>query len=323
MSCLDNLVTVGACDTNGTSGFSLMDAAGISQSVLAKIADDSSHSGMALALSKKNIAMLKVKNDFANVMAKNAVSSDLSTITYASGDITRDALALSSNYRGVVMHKATPSERIKKTYIKAIRFIPIDSGNISMRIEDGGEIHSYTIAAVGGVLNTIDMAEINDGADFEVSSSIAKVLFLDNSVQMYGSNITCMQGCNGRLPNPCSWVNGWDGTKYVKTDGFGISVEFYCECDYNEVLCSMSESIVGELIYIAWQIEIMQEHMMSGRFNNLVTYAQDNIKQDWLPYLKHEYSTKWDAFASNFKSLINRFNSDCVKCKGSRWVTNL
>lgn len=324
MSCLDNIVSVGVCDEAGTSGFKLIDAAGISASTLAKIADDDNHTGMSLALSKKTIAIIKVKNDFVNMMVANAVTADVSTISYASGDLTSTLQDTSALYRGVVVHKANPSDRIKKTYLKAIHFIPSASGTINMRIEDGNNVLSFAVAATGGVMNSIDVSTITSNQKpYEVMSGIAKVLILDNGVQLYSSNITCLKGCSGRIPNPCAWVDGWDGSKYVKSNGFGLSVEFNCECDYDEVLCNLANSLVGELVYIAWQIEIMQEQMMSGRFNNIVTYGVEDIRDTWLPSLKAEYKAKWGAVASNIKAIVSKFNSDCVNCRGIKWVTNL
>lgn len=63
--------------------------------------------------------------------------------------------------------------------------------------------------------------------------------------------------------------------------------------------------------------------MMSGRFNNIVTYGVEDIRETWLPSLKAEYKAKWGAVASNIKAIVSKFNSDCVNCRGIKWVTNL
>lgn len=323
MSCLDNIVSLGVCDDVSTSGFRLIDAPGISSNTLSKIANEDNNTGVNLALAKKRLALLKVKNDFLNIMAANAVSSDSSTLSYASGDILQSPLQPSSNYMGVTIHKANASDRIKKCYIKNVHFIPTNSGTVVLRIDDGDTSLSFNVAAIGGLMNSIDLSTLLTDGYYKVISSSAKVTIYGGDVTLLDSSITCLKGCNGRMPNPCAWVDGWDGTKAYKNKGFGVVIEFYCECDYEEVLCNLSDTSVGELIFLAWQIEIMQEHMMSNRFNNIVVYGAEEIRDYWLPSLKAEYKAKWNAFASNFKSVLSRFSSDCVKCKGIKWVTNL
>lgn len=325
MTCLDNIVTLGACgdEEESISGFRLTDAAGISAETLAKIADADTHTGAALAMSKKRIAILKVKNDFTNVMSANAITADISKNIYSSGEITSGSAGLSDQYRGAVIHKVNTADNIRKTYLKTITFVPMVSGTVILRIEDGNTISSYNVAVTGGSINSIDTKTLTGGGYIPILSKSLKVLALNDVIPFQNSQITCLKGCGGSTPNPCAWVDGWTGIGATKTNGYGFVFEFFCDCDYNEVLCGLSDTIIGELVFLAWQIEIMQEHLFSSRFNNIVVYGHEEIKDYWLPQLQSEYRLKWNALADNFKNILSRFNSSCVKCKGIKWVTNL
>lgn len=326
MACLDNIVTVGICDEAEAnfSGFRLIDAPGISQEYLAKIADTDERSGLNLALAKKRIAVLKVKNSFVNTMSSNAVAADISTAIVSSGDFKGTPTALSQNYQGVVIHKARQGDSLKRMFLKTISFIPQSDGVMTLRIEDGYDYYSYNIAVTAGNVNVIDTTTLtSDGGPFEIKSGAVKVLILKSEIALAKSSITCLKGCGGTLPNTCGWVDGWDGVYSVKSDGFGLVVQFNCECDYDELFCNLSSGIVGELVFLAWQMEVMQEHALSNRFSNIVVYQRKEIMDYWLPKLSSEYEKKWEDFAVSFKDIIKNVNSDCIVCKGIKWVVNL
>lgn len=324
-SCLESIVSVGVCrdESESTSGFRLVDAAGISSTTLAKIADSDNPTGIELALSKKKLATLKVRNDFMSMMMTNSVSSDISSKSFSSSSFNDKVVQPSSSYHGVRIHKVNASDKVKRMYLKSVSFIPNISGDVTIRIEDGMNVHNAVVSAVGGLVNTVDVSDITGYGDLSVVSRNVKVLIMHEGIALKGSSVSCMKGCSGRLPNPCGWVDGWSGTTAVKSDGFGLSVDFYCDCDYDMVLCHLSNSVVGELVFIAWQIEIMQEQLLSSRFNSIVVYGREEIKDYWLPSLIGEYKSKWAGLAENIKKYVSSLDSDCVRCKGARWVTNL
>lgn len=323
-TCLDNIVTLGTCDGQSTSGWNLIDAPGISTEMLAKIADIDNGSGYQLAMRKKDLAIRRFRNDFMMVMAQNAVAVDISKQKVPTGNIVQSKGAgIFDGYRGVVIHKAHCEDNIKKVYIESFSFIPKQSGTVRFKISDGVDNYLYDVEVTADQLNTVVLSDITaDKKPLKTNSYSVKIMANNKDIEFYDSNITCLKGCYGKLPNECGWADGWNGKSSEKSKGFGIVVTFYCECDYDEVLCQLSDSLVGELIYIGWQIEILNEQLYSGRFNDLVTYKSDEAEMR-ISELKRDYSIRWNNMVSNFKSLMSRFRSKCTQCKGIKWVSNI
>lgn len=326
MACFDNIVSIGVCadEPPSISGYRLIDAAGISAEGLAKIAGSDDVSGISLAKSKLNIATLRVKNDFLSSLTASNVVSNISTQKYVSGNIQNGIPAgLSQNYRGVTLHAVSQGDIIKRLELESVSFIPLSSGAVVLRLEDGFDAYSYTIQAAAGSLNNVPI-KLLTGTDYYVcKSGTLRVLMLNDVVEVCKSSIVCMKGCGGSMPNPCAWVDGWDGSYAVKSDGFGLSVSFRCNCNYDDIFCQISPTVIGELVFLAWQLEVMQEAAMSDRFNSFVVYRKQDIIEVWLPELAARYKEKWSAFADNFKSTIGSLKSDCINCMGVKWVTNL
>ncbi len=88
----------------------------------------------------------------------------------------------------------------------------------------------------------------------------------------YSSAISCMVGCNGTMPNECGYVTGWSGTGQVKSEGFGISATFGCECDYSQLLCSWSKMFRREIVWWKMRALVQEERLNSDRLNNFTIY---------------------------------------------------
>lgn len=325
MSCLDNIVTTGICpdDSESLSGYRLIDAAGISIRNLAAVANENYIQGIDLALSKKSLAITSVQNDFMANLQLNGVNKNSFNPTYESSIFyPSKVIDASVSERGVVLHKVgVRKSYLRSTKIKEIQVYPLDSGDAEIVIYNKGMRYAWPVSLTAGGVNVFDKDTLTD-FDFEVLGEDAKVLISAPNIRLASAEITCMKGCHGKAPNECGWVDGYNGTSAVKSEGYGVNIVFYCHCDYDKILCDMSKSFVGNLIYLKWQILIFEEQFLSNRFNNWVIYNKDTISNTVLPDLKQQYNDRWSAMVAALPDMLNTYRDECLNCKGIRWVNN-
>lgn len=329
MSCLDNIVSLGYCsdETPSLSGFTLSQAAGISILNLADTATETYGQGIAMAEAKKTLSILQVKNDFIGALQANKIVTTISEPTYQSSVFNTSVNnGTYAGYRGITVHKSGTYRggRLRKTFIKSIQLYPLSSGETTINIEDGYNSYSYAVEVVGGQVNTFNEDNL-DNFPFVMAENFDTIrITVDNTNIAFASSvITCMKGCNGTVPNPCGWVDGWDGTRAIKAEGYGINVEFYCQCDYEQVLCDLAKSFMGELIWLKWQINIFDEQYKSNRFTDWVVYGHEEIQKVILPDLERQYNNKWNALMNGVFGILQTYKDDCLNCRSIRWRTNV
>lgn len=327
MACIDNIVTLGICPDEATSesGFELIKAAGISPKNLANTANETYQSGVELALEKKEIALVRFRNDFIGALQANNVVTTISDPVYDSSIFqTSINNGTYAGYRGVTAHVSSGYKgRLRQTIIKAIQVFPFASGDAVLNINDGYNSYSYAITLVGGSVNTFDEDSL-DGFPFifAPTSKNVRVTIDNTSIAFASTKITCMLGCNKSIPNECAWVDGWDGTRAVKEEGYGINLQFYCHCNYEQVICDLSKSFTGELIWLKWQMEIFQEQLYSNRFTNLVIYNTEQTEAH-LKELERQYVNKWNAMMNGIFGILQTYKDDCLNCRGIKRVPNI
>lgn len=330
MSCLNKIVTLGLCpdEEESLSGFKLIQAAGISQKVLADIANETYIKGANLAMEKKSVAIAKVKNDFLAALQSNGVVTQMTNPTYSAGVFnTSKNTNRGAAPRGIRFHKAAYRGSLRKTFITAVQCYPLQSGNgkIKIILERNGfnTTYSWDVAFVANQLNVFDK-DIIEEFPFEIPADCKSCrVVTEAELDFCSTKITCLKGCNGSLPNPCGWIEGWDGSKAVKDEGYGVNVEFQCVCDYEKILCDLSKSFSGELIYLKWQMEVFEEAAGTNRFNNLVIYGAEQIRETILPNLSSQYVSRWNALMAGTFDILKTYRDECLNCRGIRWKTNM
>lgn len=326
--CLSSIVALGACPDEGPSksGFLLLNAPGISIKGLADTANENYMTGANLAMKKKDLALLQVKNDFLGALQANKVVPFISAPTHTAGlFVPNTDMGTYAGERGVTLHKNVSYRgSLRVTYIKSIQLFPLASGSATLKIYDGNNVYTYAITLVANQINTFDETQLS-GFPFAVSgsSSAVRVLISNAAISFSSIDIKCLKGCGGSMPNECGWIDGWDGTGAVKSEGYGINVEFYCECDYEKVMCDLSNSFMGELVWLQWQIKIWEDHYLTNRFNNWTTYNRDDIKDNVIPNLYNKYNAKWNDMMSGLISVLQTYRDDCLQCRGIRRMTNV
>jgi hypothetical protein len=318
MGCLENIVTLGACqDAEASlSGFTLMQAPGISLTGLDEIANENYVQGVKMAMEKKQLTITQVKNDFIGALTGNKIATKLAYLTYDTSEFKGATLDNFNGERGLTVYKVNKYRgRLRKTRITQIQLFPANSAdNIAVKIYDNGLVSTYPVNLVANQINTINVLH-------EIQGNFARVL-VDNSIfQPKSASLTCMLGCNGTTPNECGYTKGWDGGKEVKSEGFGVNVKFSCVCDYEQILCDLAKGFVGEIIWLKWQINIFEEQLRSNRFSHMVVYNQESLK-DQIQTLENKYAEKWNALMGGLFDILKSYHDDCLDCRGIRWVTN-
>lgn len=327
MACYDDIVTLGLCPDDGTptSGFELIKAPGISLKNLGDIASDSYIKGSELAMEKKSQALTIFKNDFIGALQANQVVATISEPVYNSSVINQYSnKGTYAGYRGLTLNKASSYRgTLRQTIIKSVQCYPLASGDTVLLLDDGINTYSYPITLVANQVNTFNEDNLS-GFPFVIrdTANAIRVTIDQTQIAFASAELTCGIGCNGGLPNPCGYVEGWDGTAKIKGEGYGINLEFYCSCNYEQVLCDLSKSFSGELIWLKWQILIFQEHRMSNRFSSMVIYNKEQT-EEWLKELERQYVNKWNSMMQGLFGILKTYKDDCLNCRDARWITNI
>lgn len=329
MSCdINQIVTLGICpdEAESISGFTLMQAAGISPRNIANIATDLDTSGVTMAMKKKELAIRQFRNDFYGALQTNNVVAQLPKTKYETSyfkpEVSKGTYA---GDRGVIVHKNSRYKgALRSTKIESVQLYPLASGETTLKIVLGAQTYAYDIEVVANQINVFD-GDTLDGFPFEVPYQYENVkVFVDSTEIAFASSfISCKKGCNGQQPNECGWAEGWDGTARSKSEGFGVNVIFYCECEYDKVICDMANSFTGELMWLKWQIAIFEEQVLSNRFDNWVVYNHEEIRDKLLPSLQNAYEQKWNSMMAGLLGILRNYRDDCLDCRGIRRKPNI
>lgn len=313
------------CPDEGASlsGLTLLQAAGISSNNLANIADEDVVTGAALAMEKKALSIIQVRNDFIGALQTNNVVTDVNHPVYDTAFFLPETSIGTNTNRGIWLHKSGRYKgSLRKTYLKAIQVYPLGTGSGTITIYDGVSEYEYEVNLVGNQINTFD-ADSLDGFPFQINENSAGVKVLITAGMAFASSkITCKTGCNGSLPNPCGWADGWNSAASVREEGYGVNVQFYCECDYEQILCNLSKSYAGELIWWKWQANIFREQQKSNRFDNWVIYKTEDSDK-WIADAENNYNRVWNNLMAGMPGILKTYRDDCLSCKGIRWKTNI
>src|SRR5690606_8222476 len=100
MSCIDSLVTTGICpdEPSPTSGFTIIQAPGISMINMAKIATETYTSGLQLLKEKKKLAIAQMTNDFIREINSMNVIASLDNRRYDTSDFQGVDMGVSPNF---------------------------------------------------------------------------------------------------------------------------------------------------------------------------------------------------------------------------------
>jgi hypothetical protein len=326
MNQLCNIISVrntcGGETSESLSGLDLMDAPEISVLNLAHIANEEYVTGLNLARQKAAQAHTLVRNDLMSALAANHVIPELTAKRHTTGEF-KPAISFpaESKERGLTLYKnARIRGHLKKLRIHTVKLYPLaNATNAILKIYDdysGGIVSTYNIDLTANEVNSFNI-------NYEVKGSFARVLLDGNDIPMASAYLTCFTGCNGTMPNNCGYTKGWYDDKEISgKEGFGIALDFSCECDYEQLLCDMPKTYIGEIIWLKARVLLMEEHLRSNRMNNWVIYGREETQQ-YLTDVENQYHEKWKIFINAMPGLLKQYKDDCLQCNGIQWVVNL
>ncbi|KAB1228448.1 hypothetical protein [Chryseobacterium viscerum] len=314
--CLEKIVTVrDVCAeqvTFSSSGYDLMDAPEIDIAKINDIATAEYNTGFKILKNCIRLALRDIETDFISVLFANKISASNNSYDVVTGNFSTQYQNSGSGQKGIVIHKQGRSG-IKKIHIKKIRIYPVnDNSNAQLKFIDSGKESVINVSLIGGKINEF-------ATDYFVEGDNVKIVL--EGVETYSSELTCLLGCGGTIPNDCGYVKGWNGLSETQKEGFGINAVFSCECDYSQVLCQQSKNFVGLLVFLKARIYAMEERINSTRINPFIIYGQETAKEKRIELIS-EYNSKWNVFIDTIPNAISG-NDDCFECKKSKMVTNV
>lgn len=323
MSCLDNIVSLkNKCGNNvatSLSGYYIEQAPEISPLILADIANEKYIDGFTLAQSVLNNSLLDIKSDFLGALYSNDLISDVSAITYTSSEFNMASSWPAANLeRGLTIFKTAKSKNyLQRTTIKRVSALPLaDKEDGEILVYDNGLVYRYPVELTADMINTIEI-------DHVIQGDYARVLIDNAALPMSNSVLTCFTGCNGKLPNDCGYTKGYNGTGDISNkEGFGISVDFQCECDFESILCDLAKTYVGKLIYTKVRIGLLDERINTTRLNNFIVYGKEDAIQR-KKELEQDYVEQWNTLLASMPNLLKKYRSDCIRCEKTQFRTNI
>lgn len=326
MSEIKNIISIRSTTTEenvpSLSGLDLMDAPEISLINLATIANEEYISGLALARKKIEQATLLVRNDLMSALAANHVIPDIAAKKYTTGEFkTSVTFPAEAKERGLTLYKNNRVRgSLRKLKIHTVKVYSLaDVTGVLLKIYDdyaGGQLSTYNINLGANQVNIFKIG-------YELKGNFARVVLDGTYVPVTSSYLTCFTGCNGTLPNDCGYIKGWYDNKEISgKEGFGINLEFGCECDYDQLLCDLSKTYIGELVWLKTRVLLLEEHLRTNRLNNWVIYGREETQQ-FLVDVENQYREKWKVFIGSLPSLMQSMKDDCLICNGIKWVTNI
>lgn len=318
--CLQNIVTVrdycAGETSNSSSGFDLMSAPEISLQSLGAMAKPEYLSGLNLAREKVKLALNLIESDFLLLLGSSGMQANIFAPLISTGGFANTSNnAPAPMERGITIYKNPKQSVLKKLKISKVSIFPMTSGTFDLKFYDSGYLSLIPVTLVGGQINHFDV-------DYTVQGASVKILLDNTALATYTSNLTCLIGCNGGIPNECGYVKGYNGSTDVQKEGFGINAMFSCECDFSELLCMFSKQAIGKIIWLKSRVLLMEERLETTRLNSWIIYGREEASTKKTE-LENEYREAWNMFVASLPELLKYTGSDCLKCNGIQTVTNV
>lgn len=325
--CLNNIVSLGLCANEvNTSGFTLMQASGMSPANGNKIAMEQYGNGLRLFEEKKELAIRLFRNDFIGTLQGNRIASiNTEKVFNTSIFDTATNIGTYAGERGVLVHgsSAGKQEGLRKLLITGVQCYPFQSGQTIIAIIDsvnGVEKRTeYPVMLTANKLNDIQLPD-----PYVCSNPTVLVLIDQSEIEFAQTEVKCQRNCDGQGANGCATAEGYNGTQKVRKFGYGVNVQYACRCNYEELICDFAKVFTGELIWLKWQELVYEEQYKSSRFNGWVIYNRDDIWDKIIPDLRSRYRARFDEMISaSLIGMLKQYNDPCINCRGIQIVTNV
>jgi hypothetical protein len=284
---------------------------GITLKQASAIANDEQRTGIELIQSKIRIATQKVFNRFSTMISDQF---DFNNIVEAReiSKFSNNTHAPAALERGLVIRRwRSEAARI---FIENVYVRTEESGIAYIKIYDGDVTKVYEASLLANTTNEIEIR-------YKCKSEHVRVVFDQTNFTTFSCDIDDEAGCHtcgtsyGSVKRTLE-VKGWDGTE--ETDEcFGLGVLANVQCFEEEILC-MALPRMAFLFWYQSGIEILNEHVNTGRINAVATFTKDQAKS-MLEDLKVEMKTEEKQFSKNIANFLKTTRGECFTCKGTRY----
>lgn len=317
MSCLENIIGVhGVCgnaDTESLSGYFITDYPGITIKNASLNNDEKTITGYNYLLDLRKRAMMRLNSDIQAKIASDYRVNTIPAVNWNSGKFKDNTLGAGvvGNTRGIVAYKQKPQCRFYKIVLGSVSLRLNFSGSVAITINDTAG-YSYTIntSVSGGIVKKINLNKVIEGNEVQI--------LIPSNISVYSTSVNCGIGCGGTPTNSCVRVNGVSNGNLNTSEGFGITAEFLCKCDLNQIACDLAtQNLIGPAAYELCGAMFFEEAIMNQRLNYMTIYQGEQLKeQSDNAYSKYEqYLTNLFAGIRNYL-VQNDGNCGCVDCSG-------
>ncbi len=197
---------------------------------------------------------------------------------------------------------------VVKLYIESLYIRVQESGIVTVNIIDGDITTPYSVSLLANVTNEVEIR-------YKANSEHILITFDQTNFTTFDCNLNSSTGCRS-----CSKSNkhnikikGWDGTK--ETEGcFGMGVLANVQCFEEPIICQLLPRMSFMIWYQAG-INILEEHIASGRINAVVTFTKDQAKNT-LEMLKYELAAEEKQFSNSITKFLKNTTGECFACNG-------
>lgn len=340
MSCLDRLIRIDSpCSANNntcTDSYTISDMRGFSWKKSAKIASEVYEDAEDLLYNIRRKALNKFSADLSMYLQANGYKLDLIDRSFSSqkpNTTINGFLPFQVGYKRGIKLQQKKTCNHKKLHINSICILGNNTGNYTLEIYNGSVMYPIPVSLQANVKYCINKAQLCSLIGSELYATTDVMYFLIDGTNFNPAQITPNCGC-GTESNICSFVSGYAGTLNTSgalvgntnaSNSFGIIVEANCECNFDEIICSLSNTNaphIKQLLLYGCEIQFLETIIYSDRLNLFTVFGKDEAKE-LLEQVKIEYSQYFDVMIQSIGGLFcNSSFGDCIKCSGSSIKTN-
>lgn len=288
------------------------DIPGITLKSASAIANDEQRSGFNLMNEKIKLATRMVFNKFSGMVSNqfdfNSIIESREIINF--NTTTQSPANLD---RGLVLRRWR--SEVARIYVEKLYIRVAESGVTNVTIKDGDLEKVYQVSLLGnGVINEVDIR-------YKAKSEHIYITFNQTNFTTYGCKLNETIGCSSCGSSSHKKHNlevmGWDGSKEVY-DCFGMGVLANVQCYEEAILCQ----VLPRMAFMIWYqagIEILKEHVASGRVNAVVTFSKEQARET-LVDLQNDLKEEEKQFAKNITNFLKTTKGECFTCIGNRYT---
>lgn len=285
------------------------DIPGINLKQASAIVSDEHRTGIKLMQDKIIVATKKVFHKFSGIVSNqfdfNAIIESREINHFNTTQIPAAALE-----RGLYLKRWKSDSA--KIFIQELYIKVANSGIAIIKIKDGEETVAIQASLLANVTNVVKV-------EYKCKNREVFVTFDQTNFATYGCSLNDETGCTScgthRKMNHNLIVKGWDGSaEQYGCYGMGILTSVQC---YEENILCQALPRMAFMIYYQSGIEILNEHLASGRINAVVLFTKEQAAET-LKELKISLKEEERQFAKNINSFLKSTRGECFTCNGSR-----